>query len=141
MVISLSPDFQGCAVSEGGEITGNVAFWVMFSDQKDYSDDVEGWTSHRLALQVTWGRQAGHNSMNTYSMSLVKVLKSPCSQFLYFLKGKRWHIVEILFKSNIWGKFLAEWDIFEVYDPFTSRCTKKSSHTLCRHISPSLPCI
>lgn len=61
MVISLSPDFQGCTIFEGGEITGNVDFWVMFSDQKD-SSDVEGWTSHRLALQVTWGRQAGQDS-------------------------------------------------------------------------------
>lgn len=61
MVISLSPDFQGYTVVKGGEITGNVDFWVMFSDKNDYSD-VEGWTSHRLALQIAWGRQAGLDS-------------------------------------------------------------------------------
>lgn len=61
MVISLSPDFQGYAVFKGGKITGKVDFWVVFSDQNDYSD-VEGWTTRRLALQVAWGRQAGHDS-------------------------------------------------------------------------------
>lgn len=138
MVISLSPDFQGYAVFKGGEITGKVDFWVVFSDQNDYSD-VAGWTTHRLARQVAWGRQAGHDSDEFW----LHVLRQVAQVFMlsvslfFFFKGGRWDIVEIPFKSNFWGKFLAEWDIFETYDPFTSRCTKKSSHTLCRQISLS----
>lgn len=131
---------------------------LYLKEGKSLARLISGWCSVTKMTTVMWrGGQLsgwlcrlhgegrlGMTQMSSDSMSLGKLLKSPCSQFLslsfFFLKGGRWDIVEIPFKSNFWGKFLAEWDIFETYDPFTSRCTKKSSHTVCSQISLS-PCI
>lgn len=117
---------------------------LYLKEGKSLARLISGWCSVTKMATVTWrgGQLAGWlcrlhgegrlgtTQMSSDSMSLGKLLKSPCSQFLLFLKGGRWDIIEIPFKSNFWGKFLAEWDIFEAYDHFTLRCTKKSSHTL-----------